>query len=95
MKMYLVFLFNFNRFSLNDNSLKKYCLKLENFLKHNVYSNVDGLDLFKEVLQIGTNILIEHWTIYIKKLYSFSNAHITFIILLLKPTIVASVERNC
>ena len=44
--------------SLDDDSLQKYCLKLESFLKHDVYYDIDGLDLFselkvlKEILQI-------------------------------------------
>ena len=37
--------------------MQKYCLKLESFLKHDVYYDIDGLDLFsklkvlKEILQ--------------------------------------------
>ena len=44
--------------SLDDDSLQKYCPKLEDFLKHDVYYDIDGLDLFselkvlKEILQI-------------------------------------------
>ena len=47
--------------SLDDDSLQKYCLKLESFLKHDVYNDIDGLDLFlelkvlKEILQIKEN----------------------------------------
>ena len=31
---------------LDDDSLQKYCLKLESFLKHDIYYDIDGLDLF-------------------------------------------------
>ena len=43
---------------LDDDSWQKYWLKLESFLKHDVYYDIDGLDLFselkilKEILQI-------------------------------------------
>ena len=56
------FLCNFEKLkALDDNSLKKYFLNLENFLKHDVYYDIDGLDLcselivFKEVVQIDEN----------------------------------------
>ena len=56
------FLFNFEKLkALDDNSLKKYCLNLESFLKHDVYYDIDGLDLcselivLKEVVQIDEN----------------------------------------
>ena len=51
--------------SQDDDSLQKYCLKRESFLKHYVYYNVDGLDLFselkvlKEILQIKDYTLID------------------------------------
>ena len=32
--------------SLDNDSLQKYCLKLEDFLKHDVYYDIDDLDLF-------------------------------------------------
>ena len=35
--------------SLDDDSLQKYCLKLESFLKHDIYYDSDGLDLFLEL----------------------------------------------
>ena len=34
---------------LDNDSLQKYCLKLESFLKHYVYYDIDGLDLFSEL----------------------------------------------
>ena len=47
--------------SLDEDSLQKYYLKLESFLKHNLYYDINGLDLFlelkvlKEILQIKEN----------------------------------------
>ena len=71
------FLFNFEKLkALDDNSLKKYCLNLESFLKHDVYYDTDGLDLFselivlKEVMQIDENIPINVLN-YLKRLYFF------------------------
>ena len=44
------FLFNFEKLkALDDNSLKKYCLNLESFLKHDIYYDIDGLDLLSEL----------------------------------------------
>ena len=34
---------------LDNDSLQKYCLKLEDFLKHDVYYDIDGLDLSSEL----------------------------------------------
>ena len=42
------FLYNFTKLkSLDDNCLQKYYLKLESFLKHDVYYDIDDLDLFQ------------------------------------------------
>ena len=35
--------------SLDDDSLQKYCLKFEYFLKYDVYYDINGLDLFSEL----------------------------------------------
>ena len=35
--------------SLDEDSLQKYYLKLESFLKHNLYYDINGLDLFSEL----------------------------------------------
>ena len=44
------FLFNFTKLkSLDDDSLQKYGLKLESFLKHHVYYYIDCLDLFSKL----------------------------------------------
>ena len=94
------FLFNFTKLkSLDNDSLQKYCLKLEDFLKHDVYYDIDGLDLSSEL-----NILIEILQIkdytpidrlnYIKRLDSFPNTCIAYRILLTIPVTVASTERS-
>ena len=66
------FLFCFKKLkSLDDNSLKSYCLNLETFLKHDLFFDIDGLDLFQEltvlrkVLQSEINTPAETLT-YIK-----------------------------
>ena len=85
--------------SLDDDSLKSYCLNLETFLKHDLFSDIDGLDLFQEltvlrkVLQSEINTPVETLT-YIKRLDCFPNACIAFRILLTIPVTVASAERS-
>ena len=71
-------------------SLNKNCLNLEYFLTHEIYFDIDGLDLFSElkvlneVLQINEKSPINVLN-YIKRLESFSNACIAFRILLTIP----------
>ena len=85
--------------SLDNDSLQKYCLKLESFLKHYVYYDIDGLDLFselkvlKEILQIKDYTPIDILN-YIKRLDSFPNACIAYRILLTIPVTVASAKRS-
>ena len=55
--------------------MKKYCLNLKSFLKHDVYYDIDGLDLLliivlKEVMQIDENNPINVLN-YLKRLNSF------------------------
>ena len=79
-KISLVFyLTSFTKLKLVDNdSLQKYCLKLEDFLKYDVYYDIDGLDLssklniLKEILQIKDYTSIDILN-YIKRLNSFPN----------------------
>ena len=84
---------------LDDDSLQKYCLKLEFFLKHDVYYDIDGLDLFsklkvlKEILQIKEYTPINILN-YIKMLDSFPNTCIAYRILLIIPITIASAERS-
>ena len=94
------FLFNFTKLkSLDDDSLQKYCLKLEFFLKHDVYYDINGLDLFselkfvKEILQIKDYTPIDILN-YIKRLDSFPNKCIAYRILLTLPVTIASTERS-
>ena len=94
------FLFNFTKLkSLDDDSLQKYCLKLEYFLKHDGYYDIDGLDLLlelkvlKEILQIKEYTLIDILN-YIKMFDTFPNTCITYRILLIILVIVASAEKK-
>jgi len=93
------FLFTFDKLKLLDeNVLKTCCLNLENILKHEESSDIDGLDLFSElkilrvVFRERTNDPIEILD-YIKKVDSFLNACIAYRILLTIPVTVASAER--
>ena len=79
---------------LQDDILQKYCFKLESLLKHDIYYDIDGLDLFsklkvlKEILQIKEYTLIDILN-QIKRLDSFSNTCIAYKILLTIPITVA------
>ena len=85
--------------SLDDNSLQKYYLKLESFLKHDIYYDINGLDLLsklkvlKEILQIKDYTPIDILN-YIKRLDSFPNTCIAYRILQTIPVTVSSVERS-
>ncbi|KAK4593638.1 hypothetical protein RGQ29_017659 [Quercus rubra] len=71
--------------TIDDNSLKKYCLNLEN-----LYSE---LIVLKEVVQIDENTPINVLN-YLKRLDSFPNAYIAYRILLTVPITVAFAERK-
>ena len=52
--------------SLDEDSLQKYYLKLESFLKHNLYYDNNGLDLFLELKVLKEILQIKEYTpIYI------------------------------
>ena len=85
--------------SLDDDSLQKYYLKLQSFLKHDVYYDIDGLDLFSELNVLKEILQIKYYTPidilnYIKRLDSFPNTCITYRILLTIPITIASTERS-
>ena len=79
--------------------MQKYWLKLESFLKHDVYYDIDGLDLFfelkflKEILQIKEYTPVDILN-YIKMLDSFPNTCIAYRILLTIPITVGSTRRS-
>ena len=85
--------------SLDDDSLQKYCLKLESFLKHDVYYDIDGLDLFsklnflKEILQLKDYTRIDILN-YIKRLNSFPNTCIAYRFLLTILVTVVFAEKS-
>ena len=85
--------------SVDNDSLQKYCLKLEDFLKYDVYYDIDGLDLssklniLKEILQIKDYTSIDILN-YIKRLDSFPNACIAYRILLTIHVTIASAKRS-
>ena len=85
--------------SLDDDSLQKYCLKLEYFLKHDVYYDIDDLYLFSELKVLKEILQIKYYTPidilnYIRRLGSFPNTCIAYRILLTIPVTVASTERS-
>ena len=63
--------------SLDNNSLKEYCLNLACSLKYNNYSDIDGLDIFlklkilKEIIQVEDNSPMDILN-HIRRLDSFS-----------------------
>ncbi|KAH9734637.1 TTF-type domain-containing protein [Citrus sinensis] len=94
------FLFSFEKLkSLDDDSLKNSCMHLEKSLKHDMFSDIDGLDFFselkflKEVLQIKINTPLDIFN-YIKKIGSFPNVFVAYRILLTIRVTVASAERS-
>ena len=57
------FLFNIEKLkSLDDDTLKKYCLNLESILKYDSNSDIDGLDLFSELKVLKETIQIKEGT---------------------------------
>ena len=85
--------------SLDDDSLQKYRLKLEYFLKHDVYYDINGLDLFSELKVLKEILQIKYYTPidilnYIKRLDSFPNTCIAYRIWLTIHVTIASTERS-
>ena len=81
--------------------MNKYCLNLESFLKHDVYYDIDSLDLcsklivLKEVVQIDENTPINVLN-YLKRLDSFPFFffNITYRILLTIPVTVVFAKKK-
>ncbi|XP_022893928.1 zinc finger MYM-type protein 1-like [Olea europaea var. sylvestris] len=95
------FLFDLKRLkSIDDDVLKCSCIKLENYLKHNTISDIDGIELFFElkVLReaISANIFGAIDVLdYIKKMNCcYANAWIAYRVSLTIPVTVASAERS-
>ena len=95
------FLFDLHKLHIaDDDCLKSCCDKLENFLRHNMDSDIDGDELFSELkivrkcLPKETKRAIEVLD-YLKMMDScFPNVWIAYRILLTIPVTVASVERS-
>ena len=82
-----------------DDSLQKYCLKLESFLKHDVYYDIDSLDLFSKLKVLKGILQIKDYTPidilnYIKRLDLFPNTCIVYRILLITPVTIVFTERS-
>ena len=94
------FLFNFKKLkTLDEDVLKRHCLNLEDILRHDGFSDVDGIELFSElrvlrdIIQKENNSPIETLN-YLIRVDSFPNACIAYRILLTIPVTVASAERS-
>ena len=94
------FLFDFKKLkSLDEDILKRYYLNLEDVLKCDGLSDIDGLDLFLELKLLREVLHRENSSPsetldYIEKVDSFPNASIAYKILLTIPVTVASVEMS-
>uniref|UniRef100_A0A803PM18 HAT C-terminal dimerisation domain-containing protein n=1 Tax=Cannabis sativa TaxID=3483 RepID=A0A803PM18_CANSA len=85
--------------ALDEDDLKDHSLNVEDVLKFNGLSDIDGLDLFSEFKVLKKFFPNENSNSieildYIKKVDSFPNAFITYRILLTIPVTVASAERS-
>ena len=94
------FLFDVKKLtSLDYDNLKKYCVDLEGFLKHDNFSDLDGNDLFSELKVLQEILPKEKRTAtdilnFIKDLNCFPNASIAYRILLTIPVTVTSAKRS-
>ncbi|XP_026429075.1 uncharacterized protein LOC113325050 [Papaver somniferum] len=86
--------------SLDDSTLKACCIKLQNYLKHGMSSDIDGHDLYAE-LKVLKSYLPEETERAIEVLNflkdmegCYPNAEIAYRILLTIPVTVASAERS-
>ena len=79
--------------------MQKYCLNLESFLKHDVYYDIEVLDLFSKLKVFKKTLQIKEYTPvdilnYIKRLDSFPNTCIAYRILLTILVTVASAKKS-
>ena len=79
--------------------MKRYSLNLEDVLKHDGFSDIDGLDLFSELKELREVSQKEYSSPieildYIKRVDSFPNACIAYRILLTILVIVALAKRS-
>ena len=79
--------------------MQKYYLNFESFLKHDVYYDIDGLDLLSELKVLKETLQIKEYTPidilnYIKMLDSFPNTCIAYKMLLTISITIAFIERN-
>ncbi|XP_022866979.1 uncharacterized protein LOC111386749 [Olea europaea var. sylvestris] len=95
------FLFDLKRLkSIDDDVLKCSCIILENYLKHNTISDIDGIELFSELKVLREGISANIFGAidvldYIKKMNCcYANAWIAYGVLLTIPVTVASTERS-
>ncbi|XP_062099617.1 uncharacterized protein LOC133805448 [Humulus lupulus] len=94
------FLFNMKKLKvLDEDGLKDHSLNLEDVLKYNGLSDIDGLDLFSELKVLRKIFPNENSNSieildYIKNIGSFPNTFVAYRILLTIPVTVASAERS-
>ncbi|XP_022871000.1 zinc finger MYM-type protein 1-like [Olea europaea var. sylvestris] len=95
------FLFDLEKLkSIDDATLKCRCINLENYLKHNTVSDIEGMELFSDLKVLREVIFTEingaaAVLNYIKRMNCcFANAWVAYRILLTIPVTVASVERS-
>ncbi|XP_022852714.1 uncharacterized protein LOC111374290 [Olea europaea var. sylvestris] len=95
------FLFDLEKLkSIDDTTLKCRCINLENYLKYNTVSDIDGMELFSELKVLREVISTEmngaaDVLNYIKRMNCcFANALVAYRILLTIPVTVASAERS-
>ena len=85
--------------SLDEESLKKFCLNLQNILTNGNHYDLDGIDLFSELKVLKAIMPKENNTAidilnYINEMNCYPNTSIAYRILLTIPVTVASAERS-
>ncbi|XP_022889113.1 zinc finger MYM-type protein 1-like [Olea europaea var. sylvestris] len=95
------FLFDLEKLkSIDDATLKCRCINLENYLKYNTVSDIDGMELFSELTVLREAISTEmngaaDVLNYIKRMNCcFANAWVAYRILLTIPVTIASAKET-